>query len=682
MDGRYYCGGNHTEVVDVMIPCLYHAIETGFTTNGIGKLSDCISCLVTEKRNGSFELKLTYPAEGIHAEYIEEGNIILARPAEKKRSQPFRIYKITTSISGELTVCARHISYQLNFITVSPVSAVGCVGALAALKNASSQECPFNFETDIVSEAQFSLSVPALLRGCLGGMEGSVLDIFGGEYEWDRYCVTLHKNRGADHGVKIIYGKNLIDFSMERNIENVITAVHPYWKNSETGEVIELPEKVVKITREIPPYEKVSVLDCTSYFENQPTEEQLRTRARQYLNTTSLTEPNLDIDINFTQLWQTPGYADVAEAERVNLCDTVHVCIHKLGIEVSSKVTETEYDVLLERYQSITLSNSTVSSRNASLTASLNSIRDAASTAGRAAARAEVDASDALLQNATQQFLNVLSVSLLGLHCTSGTDENGETVQYAYNAVNLASSTYAWKNGKSGLFFSYDGGKTWKYGWDERDKPVATVLDTPETLAKLDEWYVQDNEELWQELDDRYVQKEGLTDELDKRYVKSEGLTHELDKRYVKSEGLTTELDKRYVKSEGLTDELDKRYVKSEGLIDSLDERYVQKDDLPGDQIIIADTAPEEPEDHALWIDESMTPKRLKLWNGDAWEIIGYEPPAEPDPTEPTEPEIPEENEPTEPEPTDPDTPVNGDETTENTTNPPTTDENGGESIE
>ena len=329
-----------------MIPCLYHANETEYTTNGIGKLSDCISCHVTEKRNGSFELKMTYPAEGIHAEYIEEGNIILARPAEKKRSQPFRIYKITTPLSGQLSVQARHISYQLNFITVSPVSAIGCVGALSALKNASSQECPFTFETDIVSESQFSLSVPASLRNCLGGMEGSVLDIFGGEYEWDRYRVALYKNRGADHGVKIIYGKNLIDFSMERSIENVITAVHPYWKNSETGEVFELPEKVVKVTRAIPPFEKVSVLDCTSDFDSQPTEEQLRTKAGQYLNTTSLTEPNLDIDIDFMQLWQTPGYEDVAQAEQVGLCDTVHVYIHKLGIEVSSKVTETEYDVL------------------------------------------------------------------------------------------------------------------------------------------------------------------------------------------------------------------------------------------------------------------------------------------------------------------------------------------------
>ena len=579
-----------------MIPCLYHANETQYSTNGIGKLSDAISCTVTEKRNGSFELKLTYPSDGIHAGHLEEGNIILARPAEKKRSQPFRIYKITTPLSGMLSVQARRISYQLNFITVSPVSASGCATALSALKQSASQDCPFTLETDISSSASFSVGTPASLRNSLGGMEGSILDTFGGEYEWDRYSVYLHKSRGADHGVRIVYGKNLIDFSMERSIENVITALHPYWKDSETGEVVELPEKVVKVTRATVPYEKVSVLDCTGDFENRPTEEQLRNRAGSYLKSTSLTDPNVDISINFTQLWQTPGYEDVVEAERVSLCDTVHVYICKLGIEVSSKVTETEYDVLLERYRSIVLPNSTVSSRNSSLTASLNGIREAASTAGRVAARAEVEASDAILMNASQQLLNILSVSLLGLHCSSGTDDSGETVQYAYNAVNLSASTFAWKNSKAGLFISSDGGRTWKYGWSEEEVALMTAFDTPEVMVRLDQRYVQDNEDFWNGLDEKYVQSEGLTDTLDKRYVQSEDLT------------------------------------------DTLDERYLQIENLPAPQITITDTAPEEPAENALWVDAAMTPKRLKLWNGKEWEIVGYEP-ADTEPTEPTDPD-------------------------------------------
>ena len=76
-----------------MIPCLYASMEKKFDNNGIGKMADAHSCVVTEKRNGSFELEMVYPADGIHAEQLEEGNIILAKPSDTGRSQPFRIYK-------------------------------------------------------------------------------------------------------------------------------------------------------------------------------------------------------------------------------------------------------------------------------------------------------------------------------------------------------------------------------------------------------------------------------------------------------------------------------------------------------------------------------------------------------------------------------------------------------------
>lgn len=327
-----------------MIPCLYASMESKFDNNGIGKMADAQSCIVTEKRNGSFELEMVYPADGIHADQLEEGSIILAKPSDTGRSQPFRIYKIATPIDGKLTVKARHISYQLNFITVSPFATTGCTGALAGLGNHAASECPFEVWTDISSSASFRLSVPSSFRNCLGGIDGSVLDTFGGEYEWDRYTVKLHHHRGSDHGVHIVYGKNLIDFKMEKNIESVITGVHPYWQNSETGEVTELPEKVVLVEQRSVPYQKITVLDCTSGFQDKPTDEMMRSFAQDYLKNTSLTEPQVDIDIDFIQLWNTPDYEDVVEAEQVSLCDTVHVFISKLGIEVSSKVTETQYD--------------------------------------------------------------------------------------------------------------------------------------------------------------------------------------------------------------------------------------------------------------------------------------------------------------------------------------------------
>ena len=430
-----------------------------FDHNGIGKLADAQSCTVTEKRNGSYELKLICPADGIHAEMLEEGNIILAKSSDTMQPQPFRIYKITTPIDGKLEVQARHISYQLNFITVSPFSVTGCVGAMRGLKSHAASDCPFNVWADVESSATFTLGVPSSFRNCLGGMAGSVLDVFGGEFEWDRYTVKFHKARGADHNVHIIYGKNLTDFKMEKSIENTITGVHPYWVDNETQAVMELPEKVVLQSKRSIPYQKITVLDCTSNFQEKPSEAALREYAQNYIDTTDLTEPEIDIKIDFLQLWNTPGYEDIVEAERVSLCDTVHVFISKLGIEVSSKVTETEYDTLLERYNSITLSNSTVSSRNSSLTGSLNSIRNTATIAYDTAVRAETAVGEQVGGiTASIIYDGALFAALFGLHYKNETDSKGNTTRYAFNAATLKQSTVAWKNSFAGLFVSTHGG--------------------------------------------------------------------------------------------------------------------------------------------------------------------------------------------------------------------------------
>ena len=580
-----------------MIPCLYASTETKFDNNGIGKLADAQSCVVTEKRNGSFELEMVCPADGIHAESLEEGNIILAKPSDTGRTQPFRIYKIATPIDGKLVVKARHISYQLNFITVSPFATTDCSGALAGLKSHAASDCPFTVWTDISSNAAFRLSTPSSFRNCLGGIDGSVLDTFGGEYEWDRYEVKLHRCRGADHGVHITYGKNLTDFRMEKNIENVITGVHPYWQNSETGEATELPEKIVLMEQRSVPYQKITVLDCTACFQDKPTEEMLRNYAQEYLKNTSLTEPQVDIDIDFIQLWNTPDYADVVEAEQVSLCDTVHVFISKLGIEVSSKVTETEYDVLLERYKSITLSNSLVSSRNSSLTTALSSIRNTANEAYNTALRVENSMGEQIGGiSVSMVYDGTLLAGLFGLHYQNVTEVNGDTVRYAFNAGTLAKSSFAWKNSPAGFFISTDGGKTWGYGWEKDESPVKTALLLENTL---------------QELDERYKKAAALTDEL----------LAQLDERYKTASELTEELLKKLDERYGVAGKL------SESLMAELDERYAPA-------VVARKTAPTSPKDNALWVDTSAL--RLKLWNGEAWQTVGYEP-TQPDPDTPTE---------------------------------------------
>lgn len=611
-----------------------------FDNNGIGKLADAQSCTVTEKRNGSYELKLICPADGIHAEMLEEGNVILAKPSDTMQPQPFRIYKITTPIDGKLEVQARHISYQLNFITVSPFSVSGCAGAVQGLKSHAASDCPFSVWTDVASSAMFTVSVPASFRNCLGGMDGSVLDTFGGEFEWDRYTVKFHRARGADHNVHIVYGKNLTDFKMEKSIENTITGVHPYWVDNETQAVMELPEKVVMVSRKSVPYQKITVLDCTSAFQEKPSEAALREYAQDYIDTTSLTEPEVDIKIDFIQLWNTPGYEDVVQAEQVSLCDTVHVYISKLGIEASSKVTETEYDSLLERYNSITLSNSTVSSRNSSLTSSLNSIRNTATAAYDTAVRVETAVGEQMGGiSASIIYDGALFAALFGLHYKNETDSKGNTTRYAFNAATLKQSTAAWKNSPAGFFVSTDGGKTWGYGWESDDSAVKTAILLEQTLKELDDRYkkaAELSEELLEELDERYKTATAISVELqktlDQRYETAKKLSkelyEELDKRY----GTLTEI------SEDLQKELDERYSVAKKLSEDvereLDEKY--QSSIPA-----SETAPEAPKENALWVDKKNL--RLKLWDGEQWQMLGYEPEEpDPEPTEPTDPETPD----------------------------------------
>ena len=638
-----------------MIPCLYDSREMKFDNNGIGKLADAQSCTVTEKRNGSYELKLICPADGIHAEMLEEGNVILAKPSDTMQPQPFRIYKITTPIDGKLEVQARHISYQLNFITVSPFSVTGCVGAMQGLKSHAASDCPFSVWTDVASSAMFTVSVPASFRNCLGGMDGSVLDTFGGEFEWDRYTVKFHRARGADHNVHIVYGKNLTDFKMEISIENNITGVHPYWVDNETQAVMELPEKVVMVSRKSVPYQKITVLDCTSAFQEKPSEAALREYAQDYIDTTSLTEPEIDIKIDFIQLWNTPGYEDVVQAEQVSLCDTVHVYISKLGIEASSKVTETEYDSLLERYNSITLSNSTVSSRNSSLTSSLNSIRNTATAAYDTAVRVETAVGEQMGGiSASIIYDGALFAALFGLHYKNDTDSKGNTTRYAFNAATLKQSTVAWKNSPAGFFVSTDGGKTWGYGWESDDSAVKTAILLEQTLKELDDRYkkaAELSEELLEELDERYKTATAISVELQKT----------LDQRYETAKKLSKEL----------YEELDKRYGTlteiSEDLQKELDAKYQL-------HTPVSETAPEAPKEKALWVDKKNL--RLKLWDGEQWQTVGYEPEKpDPEPTEPAEPTTP-----TDPETPDIEKPGSEDKDTENKEETDNKDQEGGSS--
>ena len=371
-----------------MKPILYPATSTSWTSNGLGALSDAISCVVYEERNGEYELTMTYPVGGIHFDEIHDRAIIYAIPSPYRKPQPFRIYSIESPLNGIVTIHAHHLSYDLSGIPVEPFEAGTCAMALLGLTAHSIVTNPFSVNTDKSVTAPFKLKVPTSFRACLGGQEGSILDVYGkGEYEFDKYDVNLWVNRGSDNGVKIAYGKNITDFNMEKNLESVTTGVYPYWSDLEGDELVEIPGRIIKIYDPNNPtyllesggaylteaedkyltvqtpfnFNNILPLDLSSEFDEKPTPEELRARAEKYIKDNSLGTPRISIDVSFIDLGQTEEYKDLAGLEACDLCDTVTVEFPMYGISVKAEIVRIETDVLLERYNSVEIGDARTS---------------------------------------------------------------------------------------------------------------------------------------------------------------------------------------------------------------------------------------------------------------------------------------------------------------------------------
>ncbi len=330
-----------------MIPILYNSTEADFTTQGLGALVDAIYCRVTEERNGIYELEMEYPQTGIHFNDIRNGNIITAIPSPYRAAQPFRIYKVTKPLNGNVTVYASHISYDLNKIPVSPFSASTASSALAGIKTNMQIQNNFQFWTDKTTDADFSAQVPAACRSLLGGQEGSILDVYGGEYEWDRFTVRLYNKRGADSGVVIRYGKNLTGLNQEGDISGLVTGICPYWFSDGTLVMCDPPI----VYREGMTAQSAVPVDFTQQFETAPTAAQLQEAAERYIENNDIGEPTVSLDVEFIQLEQMSGFEGMALLEKCDLCDTVTVQYEQAGIDVEAEIVSIQTDVLLERYE-------------------------------------------------------------------------------------------------------------------------------------------------------------------------------------------------------------------------------------------------------------------------------------------------------------------------------------------
>lgn len=333
-----------------MKPVLYASTEKNFNTNGLGTLSDALECTVTEERNGEYFITLIYPTEGKHFEKIAENSFIVVTVADGSR-QRFIVKSMLTTINGHCQIYGEHFSYLLNGIPVKPCSANSPSDALTQAKRNSVVNNPFNFETSLKSTNKWSITAPRSFRNLLGGEAGSLLERYGGEYEWDNDRVILHEHRGSEQPIVISYGKDITDLTDDVDGTSAITGIYPYFQ----GESDVIVGDVVK-AQVSAPFERIATEEVSQYMniegEAVPTKAQVTAAGRIAL-ANRLVSATENLKISFVPIWQSEEYKTTLG--NLKLCDTITVRYDKLGILRKTKVVKTVWDVLLDRYESIEL---------------------------------------------------------------------------------------------------------------------------------------------------------------------------------------------------------------------------------------------------------------------------------------------------------------------------------------
>ena len=436
-----------------MIPVLYKANSTNFDTYGIGVLKDCTSCEVTEERNGAFECQFKYPIHGTLYKEITTERLVKAKPNDTAADQVFRIYRISTPINGEVTVYAQHLSYDLLGVAALQWASDSISPSLAMERVFQNTATPHNFtcQTDYSAAKAFSVSKPQSVRACLGGVSGSFLDLWGGEFEWDNFRVIHHQGRGQKTGVVIEYGKNLTDLEHENENADVYTDLLPYaviTAEDGTETVITLSEVLIPIAETTLVQRKTLIRDFTEYFDelNPISESGLRAFAYKYLSNNPLGVSTPTVKVAFEPLWKQPEYAAVLE--RVSLCDTVTIRHSVLGITARAKVITTVYDTLAEKYISITLG-----SAKANL---INNVTSAESAAQEAVQK--VDRFPALMNSAIKNATSLITGQSGGYVVIHTDSDNGQPYEILIlDAPSIDAAVNVWRWNVGGLGFSKNG---------------------------------------------------------------------------------------------------------------------------------------------------------------------------------------------------------------------------------
>ena len=382
-------------------PILYSPGHTDFNNLGLGVMVDCTSAIVSEELNGKFELDIEYLAYGPLTKYLVNDAQIKVDTGDQT-GQLFRIKSVGKNINGIIPIHAEHVSYITNDLPIKPNTIVDKADAQLALNqmlNAIADNHPLTAYSDVTTVSSTEWKVPDFKnpRNILGGVEGSILDNWGGEYQFDNYQIRLLNQRGRYSNTIIAYGRNLTDFEQEESILETYTSIYPYANetNGDSTFLHTLPELFVdsEYVNKYP-NRRISMVDFSDKFndKNLYSEDKLRNLAQSYVKANKVGIPKVTLKVSTVDL---SGGLDesynVAEVESLHLADTVKVFFEPLNITAKAKVVGSVYNVLLNQYDSYTL-GAKKATFNQWVNDNVNEIKSVADAAQRQAIAAVISA--------------------------------------------------------------------------------------------------------------------------------------------------------------------------------------------------------------------------------------------------------------------------------------------------
>ena len=359
-----------------MRPILFNKNEQSFDTYGLGELN-VTKGTVTRERNGNYTLYAEIPVNDPATASLEKEMKLKADAGLRTKNQTFEISRIVKDSSNIVKIYGQHISHKLEYMVLRNATAFSgsAFSALSIWRGALIGDLQFDVWSDIetTGKGMFDISKMENARQALGGVEGSILDIYGGEYEFDNMTVRLHKQLGRTAPTVLEYGRNILSAELDETIESAYTSVLPfatYTPDKPEGDTsdnqpdpvtVTLPENYVDSKyKALYAHRRIKVVDFSSEFKSDskskdiPTPDKLRKIATDYMERNAIGKPKINIKIEYADLANTLDYADNGWIEELELCDIVPIYYPQIGLtDETAKVTTVTYDFVNERNESV-----------------------------------------------------------------------------------------------------------------------------------------------------------------------------------------------------------------------------------------------------------------------------------------------------------------------------------------